>query len=120
VTDWGQENVEQKEREASAECEPAGLDAFEENFDDALTALANDTIARIERDTDGMTDAECATYFLASARAHLARVEELNAPDCIIERARSVVARREAVLEKSQRESASEPSAATEEDRTCK
>lgn len=74
------------------------LDDFEENFEGALAALTDDVIARVERETAGMNEVERAQYWVHGARRHLAEVERLNAPDCIIESARSVLARREAKL----------------------
>lgn len=74
------------------------LDAFEEDFNGALDGLIADVTAEVERDTKGMSELQIAEYWVASSRKHLAEVERLYAPDCIIQNARSVLARREAVL----------------------
>jgi len=72
------------------------IDDFTEDFDGALDALAKATIARVERETAGMTDAQIADYWLDSAKRHLAEVRRLDAPECIIEMAEQRVARSEA------------------------
>lgn len=74
------------------------LEDFQSDFYGALEVLTNSTIARVERETAGMSEMEIKQYWVDRARQHLAKVEQLNAPDCIIERARSVLARREAAL----------------------
>lgn len=74
------------------------LDAFEEDFNGALDGLIADVTAEVERDTKGMSEMQVAEYWVANARKHLAEVERLDAPDCIIENARSVLARREVAL----------------------
>lgn len=87
----------------NCDCEPApqvNLDAFEEDFDGALDSLVVDVIARVDHDTSGMSELQVKQYWVDKARRHLAEVERLSAPECIIERARSVLARREAALRK--------------------
>ena len=72
------------------------IEDFTEDFDGALEALTKDVIARVDRETAGMTDEQIADYWLGSAKRHLAELRRLDAPECIIEMAEQRVARCEA------------------------
>lgn len=72
------------------------LDDFTEDFEGALDTLTQDTIARVDRDTAGMSDLQVNDYFLKRALAHLAEMRKLDAPECIVEMAERNVARLEA------------------------
>ena len=72
------------------------IDDFTEDFEGALDVLVKDTIARVDRETAGMTDEQVADYWLDNAKRHLAELRRLDAPECIIEMAEQRVARSEA------------------------
>jgi hypothetical protein len=74
------------------------IDDFETDFDGALTDLTAKVIAQVESDTKGMSEIEVAQYWVDASKDNLATLERLDAPDCIMERARSVLMRRETAL----------------------
>lgn len=72
------------------------IDDFIEDFDGALDALVAETIARVDRDTAGMSEVQIADYWLDRAKMHLSRLRDLSAPECIIEMAEQRLAKCEA------------------------
>lgn len=74
------------------------LDDFEEDFEGALGKLTADVIAEVDRDTQGMTNLERKQYWVRNARDQLAELERLKAPECLVDHAKAVLARREGEL----------------------
>lgn len=79
------------------------LDDFEVNFEGALSALADEVMREIE----AIPLEQRSDFFTACRAARLARMIEIRAPDCIVEREEKLLARDLRARAKARRQSVS-------------
>jgi hypothetical protein len=67
-----------------------------EDYEGCLDALMARAIAQADKmEAEGWSDLQVNAYYLQNAVAHLQKMRELDAPDCIIEGAQKSIARLE-------------------------